>query len=406
VLQTDLMFEDIRFAMFSLAPLLLMTIVMMFVPQYSDKQGCLFTCVLLVSSCIAVSKWILLRATAETLKRYALVNDITHQVARTLAHMVWLTFHHDDIYARFLNLFIAPVDAALVLRTTSFNVYIAMHIMLTIYRFQSDPLGEAAPWVFAVIIQSQMLLGVSALKKRSADKSMEAHRVYLNSCELAVDAVRNIMSCFCDASAVLSSDLKLIEGSPTLHSLLDRQASKDKDFRVFIHMADREEYRSFISSLLQASQEDSQAAREQEKSKQREARLQVRSVHLNMEDGYSVPLSVHAFHASIEAPTGEPVIFVGINEAWRPPGERSKRGGGRSTAARPSRPTQAAGLGRVDVSTGRLEPTTPVYPKQDAHLRTSGLAAAIDPAGAARPGQEGSRQRRADTPRPRERSRG
>jgi len=385
VMEAELTREEIHREMCGLAPVLAMFCSLLLLPSYRDKHGCIAASIAAVAGSMLFSRWVLGRT---DVPRYAELNGVVHHSARSFVHLVWLLYHNSDVFTRFIMLFIAPVDAARLSRQGSFKVYMAVHLVLTFYRFRGDPLETAAPWVVAIVVQSHMVFEISALKRRSEEKGFELYKVQRASCSLAMDAVRNVVNCFCDASAELSADLALVDDSPTLSTLLARQATRGKAFEHFIHMADRDEYRKFTSELtpqmVQTRADDPKATNPTT----RKRRMQVRSMVLHLMDSYSVPLKANVFHAYIEDPKGEPVLIVGISEAWKPLAKSTGRP--RSTSR-----GRSASIGQVNISTGRLQPTNPLYPKGDEHLLTtepvaSGASTAAD----------GPRKRRGDSPRP------
>jgi len=390
-LEADMIREEIHRELWCLAPLLAMFFSLLLVPSYRDKRGCVAANVVAVGACIAFSRWVLARTEGAAVLPYAVLNSIVKHAARSFVHLVWLWNHNDDTFTRLILLFIAPVGSAHQSRQGSFKVYMAVHFALTLFRFRDEPLETAAPWVVAVLVQIHVLFDISALKQRSEERTFELYSVQKNTCALAIEAVRNIVTCFCDASAELSADLTLLGDSPTLSTLLGRQATKDKAFEDFIHFGDKDEYRKFAGELtpqmVQAREEDP----EEQNPKRTKRRMQVRSMLLHLVDSYSVPLRANVFHAYIEDPKGEPVLIVGINEAWKPPEVKSKNRP-RSTSR-----SRGASLGQVDVGTGRLQPTSPLYPKGDEHLLTAEVGARRASLGAG-----GPRRRRGDSPRPAE----
>jgi len=388
-LEAELTREEIQKEMCGLVPVFAMFCGLFLLPSYHDKHWCIAMSIAAVAGSIVFSRWVLGRAEGAALTRYAVFNGIVHHSARTFVHLIWLLYHNGDTFSRFIMLFIAPVDAARLSRQGSFKVYMVVHIALTFYRFRDDPLETAAPWVVAILVQSHMVFEISALKRRSEEKSFELYSVHKQSCELAMDAVRSIVACFCDASAELSADLALLSDSPTLSTLLGRQATKDKKFEDFIHMADRDEYRKFTSELTPQMVKASKGDPMESDPKTRRRNMQVRSMLLHLVDSYSVPLKANVFHAYIEDPHGEPMLMVGISEAWKPP-EAKAKGRPRSTSR-----GRSAALVQVNVSTGRLQPTSPLYPKGDERLLTTEMAASRASRGSGEP-----RRRRGDSPRP------
>eukprot|EP00401_Gymnodinium_catenatum_P010040 CAMPEP_0117492740 /NCGR_PEP_ID=MMETSP0784-20121206/18741_1 /TAXON_ID=39447 /ORGANISM="" /LENGTH=303 /DNA_ID=CAMNT_0005287577 /DNA_START=268 /DNA_END=1175 /DNA_ORIENTATION=- len=281
-------------------------------------------------------------------------------------------------------LWVTPIDAARMSRPIPFRVYMATHVLLTLYRFSGD-LAFGAPYIIGVIASSKMLHEISIMKHQSKEMSFELHSAHERMYSLATDTMKSIFTCFCDASAVLNSDLKLAETSPTLSAMLERQATEGKAFEDFVHGSDREEYRHQFSQLSGTSESETESRGRGQSSMA--TALSLRSLRLHLEDSFSVPVDVQVFYAYFEDARERQLYFVGVSESWQP-----------KQSTKPSAQAKRNVSKRLNFETGRLESSLPLFPARDRELlkQPRGPDATRDDEAEA----AGPRRRRNDSPRP------
>jgi len=383
-LEIQVLRKEVETFAFSRIPVVIVYTALAVLPQFAYLRGCSLAALGTLAVGVAFSYWVLNDVECKRLQRYALTNEILHHCCRTLTHMLWLTFHNKDTFTMVFMLWVTPIDAARMSRPIPFMVYMATHVLLTLYRFSGD-LAFGAPYIIGVIASSKILHEISIMKHESKEMSFELHGAHERMSNLATDIMKSIFNCFCDASAVLNSDLKLAETSPTLSAMLERQATEGKAFEDFVHGSDREEYRQQFSQPSQTSGSETEARGIGESSMA--AALNLRSMRLHLQDSFSVPVDVQVFYAYFEDARERQLYFIGVSESWQP-----------KQSTKPSAKSKRDVSKRINFETGRLESSHPLFPARDQKLlkQPRRLDATRDDAVEA----AGPRQRRNDSPRP------
>uniref|UniRef100_A0A7S2VRY1 PAS domain-containing protein n=1 Tax=Zooxanthella nutricula TaxID=1333877 RepID=A0A7S2VRY1_9DINO len=279
-----------------------------------------------------------------TLRKSAIRQEYFDNALRLSVHALALAFYPENELLRMACTFHMPVEAA---RFSRFYLkrFLAGNLALVFWRYRSDLFGEGLAYVVPALLMSHLVLEISTMRQQSDAKSISLLKFHhRNHCKLAEDTIRNVVGCFCEASVALSPDLKLVEASPSLSTMLNRHADKGKVFSDFIHKADAVKYRDFTTQIM------------------REASCgafcqvpMVQSIRLHLETSLSTRVAANLYHAYFEDVNGKPMLLVGVCEAWTPP-SRQRRAS--PTGAARGRPCSRALDGRV---ARRLEPRAPEH---------------------------------------------
>merc|ERR1719193_1286819 len=359
--EARLLRAEIRSDLRGIAPMLLIFCGLWATPIFSHMRGCILGTMSLLIVMLSHSALGLADCTCPSLKRHMLHSDIIHHSARLIGNLMWMHYHPDDQLARLGAIFVAPVDAVRKSSRPAFNPYLVGHVLLLLVRFRNDLFGAGFPYVVVGLVHSHMLLEIATLRQHSQRTDMRLQHMVRHSVDVAFASVQSVISCFCDATAVLTADLKFAESSTTLRTLLGRAALQGKAFEDLIHLGDRDEYRRLVASVVEdASREHAAGAHVAAGSDAPEpvadTKMRVKSTRLHLEDSFSSLVAVQVFLAYFEDLQGTPMFVAGLSEAWRPPRSCPK------SASRSQRRAGATVRHRVNMESGRVEATSPLYP--------------------------------------------
>jgi len=239
--------------------------------------------------------------------------------------------------------------------------------LILLCRMTSD---EFLPWLFGSIITCVMAMDI-AKQKETADKGRRLlHSAQQREGRIAQSTVTNLLEGFCDAHAVIDSQLVLTEPAPKLDVLTGRRTSLGKPFVDLVYLSERDDLHQQMTTIVQHAGED-------------QGSIHLQSVRTYLADNLSVPIPVHLFFAFLVKDEA-PIFMVGVCETWQPPKAGTRK------SSRGARRGQHA---KFDFETGKLVPTSPLYPEYaDADINRLRSAAGERERGM------GSARRRADSP--------
>jgi len=361
-----------------MCPVLLLFLAIAFTPQLAHLQTCCLSTALAILLTILNTAMMLSTSDKKLLiKRAVLVENINHAV-RTLVHVLFLKMHNESVFLRLVSLFLQPLSAACQCHSIrSFKAYLAVHILLTIYRFSRE-VEEGLPWVFATLISISILLEIATQKRNGEEARSSLDVAYKTIGQLAETSSLRMLRSFCDAVAVVDKDLKILEPSPSLSTVLSRKINPGTSMTDLIHMSECQQFVDHMANLQEAScdkhcsedESEISGCSNQSTGKHLEDRarcLETMKVHLV--DGHSGLVAVHLFNVCLMEPdmrgsTGLKYL-VGISESWKPPSQKPKmkrRGSGSKQV-----------LHEFNIKTGQIDPMFPAFPPKESEAPLAAL---------------------------------
>lgn len=352
-----------------MCPLLLAFLVLALTPRVAHLQ----ICSLIASMAILLTildTAVMLRSLDKQLlmKRAVCLENINHSV-RTSIHVLFLTMHNESVFLRLMSLYLQPLFAAWQCHNIrSFKVFLAVHNVLTIYRFRDD-FEEGLPWIFTTVILSSMLLEGAVQKKLGIEARSSLGMAYKTMGQWAETSSLRMLQSFCDAVAIVDKDLNILEPSPSLATVLSRRVNAGTSMIDFIHMSECQQLRDHIADLQEVCNKQSSAddfglekhstADQGKNPEGKQKFLETTKVHLV--DGHSGLVAVNLFSVCLMEPcigdsTGVKYL-VGICESWKP---RSHQPKSKSKMER-AMPNKY----EFNIGTGQIEPMFPAFPPKE-----------------------------------------
>jgi len=268
-------------------------------------------------------------------------------VARLLMHAVCIAYDgdHTHLFLKVISMWFLPLSAAKETTTLgSFRIYLMCHTILVLIRFWGNWV-HGPSWVFGTIIVATMLLDLVHSKHSGYKSREELARVNVKLKHMAEVTTKKLFERFCDATALLNTDLCICEPAPRLAALLGISVPSTNG-RLFSTLVDSEDLETFHSHMeLARAQVD--GCHEIEGCET--------SVKLKLLDAYAKPVSVHLIHASFSHLVRGPVYVVGMSETWQPPRRKERK---ESKEAWQGTPAAASVVSLVDLPT---EPSTAAW---------------------------------------------
>mmetsp|Transcript_130406 Transcript_130406/g.254057 ORF Transcript_130406/g.254057 Transcript_130406/m.254057 type:complete len:421 (+) Transcript_130406:69-1331(+) len=267
-------------------------------------------------------------------------------VARLLMHVVCIAYDgdHTHLFLKVISLWFLPLSAAKETTTYgSFKVYLVCHTILVLARFWGN-WEVGPPWVFGTVIVARMLLDLVHSKHSGYKSCEELAHAHAKLKQMAEVTTRKIFERFCDATALLNTDLCIAEAAPGLATLLGISAPSIKG-RPFASLVDSEDLGTF-HEYMELARAQLNGSNEIEPCET--------SVKVKLLDAYGTPVPVHLIHACFSHLARGPIYVVGLSETWKPPGRKE-----RGSTSKTMLGTAATAAGASLYSLGLPQPLDP-----------------------------------------------
>eukprot|EP00927_Polykrikos_kofoidii_P060311 TRINITY_DN55326_c0_g1_i1.p1 TRINITY_DN55326_c0_g1~~TRINITY_DN55326_c0_g1_i1.p1 ORF type:complete len:435 (+),score=56.52 TRINITY_DN55326_c0_g1_i1:160-1305(+) len=256
------------------------------------------------------------RADASNLFHSALVAEGTCLTTRILSHVACIAFDGDNthVFLKMVSIWWMPVGSVRSCDSVKlFSIYILLNTLLTVGRFANN-WEQGFPWIVSTFVVNTFLLDLASQRR---DRSLwrDQLRGALEDLEVvAQETARNMIMWLCDATLIVGDDMRILEPTPGMASLLgmhDRNL-QGRSFTSFLHNSDVERFQEHMQEVAQQSH-----WRQEERTFR--AHLQVKLM-----DVFGQPVSVHVFHASFCAKGGRPTHVMGLTETWLTPKKKTQ----------------------------------------------------------------------------------